>query len=129
MVVIVASFLVLTAGNKQQNKATQNLTNQNTNSQKVAIPTYQKAAVTLTASGFNPETLTIKRGTVVIWINQSGADGSVNSDDHPTNLLYPVLNLGRFSNGSSMTALLDKPGKYTYHNELNLDQKGTITVQ
>jgi len=129
VVIVIAAFLVLSTGNKQQNKTAQNTANQNANSKISTPPTYQKATVTLSASGFNPTTLTVKKGTIIIWTNKSGVDGSVNSDDYPTNLLYPKLNLGRFSDGSSMTVLLEKSGKYTYHNELNLNQKGIIIVQ
>jgi plastocyanin len=136
--VVLAGVLILAPGKKQSSKTTQptqvtqttqNPTNQSANGKAAQGINFKRTTIKVTASGFNPQTIKIQKGTIVIWVNQSGADASVNSDDHPTNLLYPELNLGRFSNGSSMTVSFNKTGKYTYHNELNLDQKGTIIVQ
>ena len=85
--------------------------------------------VTVTQDGFNPSTITVKAGTDIIWTNKSGGPVTVNSDNHPTHLLYPELNLGEFSDGSSVSVILTKPGTYTYHNHLQPSQKGTIIVQ
>ena len=85
--------------------------------------------VALTSSGFVPQTVTVKIGGRVIWTNKSGVDGTVNSDVYPTNLLWPFLNLGLFSNGSSVSVTFDKPGKYTYHNHLSPTQTGTVIAR
>lgn len=129
VVIIVAGYLILTTGVGQQNKTVSSPTNQNANQQPVVKSNTQLATVTLTNSGFNPVTLTVKPGTRVIWLNKSGTSGSVNSDNHPTNLLFPFLNLGQFNDGSSVSVVFKKAGKYTYHNEVNPDQKGTVIVK
>lgn len=85
--------------------------------------------VTLSASGFSPQSLTVKAGTKVTWSNQSGSNATVNSDPHPVHTAYPTLNLGAFSNGGTLTLSFDKPGTYGYHNHLNPGQTGTIVVQ
>ena len=85
--------------------------------------------VTLTSSGFQPQTLTIKSDTRIVWINRSGTVGTVNSDNYPTNLLYPFLNFGQFKNGSSFSTIFKKSGTYTYYNFSNPSQKGKIIVQ
>lgn len=85
--------------------------------------------VMLTSSGFNPSIVTIKAGSTVTWVNNSGQQGTVNADDHPTHQKYPELNLGLFAPGSSLQVKLTKPGTYTYHNHLNPSQRGTIVVQ
>lgn len=85
--------------------------------------------VTLSSSGFTPESVTVKAGGRVIWTNKSGADATVNSDVHPTHLLWPFLNLGEFGDGSSVSVTFDKPGKYTYHDHLNPGRTGTVVVQ
>lgn len=85
--------------------------------------------ITLTASGFQPQTLTIKLGTRVVWINNSGATGTVNSDSYPTNLLYPFLNFGQFKSGSSFSTILNKAGTFTYYNFSNPSQRGKIIVK
>lgn len=123
--VLIAGYLLLTTKAKETNQK-----NNTQNSAKTAkLKQIGIKTVELNASGFNPQTLTIESGTRIVWVNKSGADGSVNSDNHPTNLLFPFLNLGRFSSNTSVSVLFEKSGKYTYHNALNPDQKGTIVVK
>lgn len=85
--------------------------------------------VTLTNSGFDPKTITVKAGTRVSWLNASGKPGSVNSDSHPTHQLYPALNLGEFPDGYGVQFVFDKPGTYGYHNHLKPSQTGTVIVE
>lgn len=80
--------------------------------------------INITSSGFEPESLTIKNGVKVIWINKSGAKVNI----VPTNKFAP-LTLGEFPDGSSVQLLFDKSGTYTYQNQLKPSQTGTITVQ
>lgn len=89
----------------------------------------EEGNVTVNVDGFSPKTLTIKVGTKVTWANKSGATTNVSSDNHPTHLLYPFLNLGAFDDGSSVNVTFDKAGTYTYHNHLNTSQKGTVIVK
>lgn len=85
--------------------------------------------VTLSKSGFEPQNITIAQNTRVIFLNKSGTDATVNSDNHPTHKLYPELNLGMFSNNSSVQTVFANSGNYTYHNHLNPGQKGQIVVK
>jgi plastocyanin len=85
--------------------------------------------VTLTSDGYSPATLTIKVGSTVKWVNDSGESATVNSDPHPTHTNYPPLNLGKFDNGGTLSLTFDKAGTYGYHNHLNASEKGTIIVQ
>lgn len=86
-------------------------------------------AVTVTSSGYDPQSLTIKAGTKVIWTNKSGVAVTVDSALHPTHLVYPPLNLGQFEDGSSKELVFDKAGTYRYHNHLNPTQFGSIIVE
>lgn len=94
-----------------------------------SIAVKEQNMVTLTQNGFSPQTLTIKSGQTVVWVNNSGQDATVNSDPHPTHTNYSPLNLGGFSNGEKLSLLLPKSGTYGYHNHLNPQQTGTIIVQ
>lgn len=98
-------------------------TNPNTSKQRIVMHT-----ITLTAKGFEPKNITIKKGEVIVWTNKSGKQASVNSADHPTHKLFPVLNLGTFNDGSSVQARIFRTGELKYHNHLNPSQTGTITV-
>lgn len=92
-------------------------------------PTITENLITLTLNGYTPSTLTIKVGTTVTWMNNSGDVATVSSDPHPTHTDYKPLNLGRFLNGERLTLTFDKIGTYKYHNHLNASQKGTIIVE
>ena len=129
VVVLIAGYLLFQTNTSKQSNVAQNAKNtQNTGAAEQTKPVLQET-VTLTTAGFNPQTITVKPGTRVVWLNKSGVTETVNSDNHPTNLLFPFLNLGRFNDGFSITTMFTKSGTYTYHNELNPDQKGTIIVE
>jgi plastocyanin len=85
--------------------------------------------ISLSSKGFSPPTLIVNVGTKVGWINNSGVDGDIESDPHPTHTSYPPINFGVFSSGSLVEIVFDKPGTYHYHNHLNPSQKGTVIVQ
>lgn len=89
----------------------------------------QQTTVTLTQSGFEPATITVKTGTKVVWGNRSGTAATVDSAGHPTHLIYPPLNLGQFSDGQSLSLVFDKSGTYKYHNHLNPSQTGQVVVE
>lgn len=118
------------AKKKGYNYNSSSTTPPSTNSEATAPATeVSKTAVTLTADGFSPATLTIKAGDKVTWVNKSGTSATVNSDPHPTHTDYSPLNLGTFPDGGTLSLTFDKPGIYKYHNHLNPSQSGTITVQ
>jgi plastocyanin len=124
ILVLITGYLFLNTGaNKNLSATTQNGQTA-VNTKNIPVET-----ITLTSSGFQPQTLTIKLGTRVIWINNSGTVGTVNSDNYPTNLLYPFLNFGQFNSGSSFSTIFSKTGTYTYYNFLNQSQKGKIIVE
>jgi plastocyanin len=85
--------------------------------------------ITLTSSGFSPKSLTIKAGTKVTWINNSGRNATISSNPHPVHTEHPFLNLGPFSDGEKHTLTFDKPGSYGYHDHFNAESQGTIIVQ
>jgi len=89
----------------------------------------QIITITATNSGFDPETITIKSGTRVIWTSTSDGPVAIASADHPTHKVYPPLNLGSFEKGSSVQLVFDKPGTYKYHDHLNPENTGTVVVE
>jgi plastocyanin len=85
--------------------------------------------ITLTQSGFAPQTVTIKAGEKVVWTNNSGDVATVNSSKHPTHQDYPPLNLGQFQDGQKLELVFDKPGTYMYHDHLHPTRFGKIVVE
>lgn len=88
-----------------------------------------RTEVTVGKDGFLPQTLIIKKGDTVVWINQSGENVTVNSDPHPTHNLHRFLNRGEFSQDSSVQVTFEETGTFSYHNHLNPSQRGTIVVE
>ncbi len=129
LVIAVAATLLL--GNNANTNGQNSAKNTNQEAQKQAVQQIINTTknISLTSSGFNPQTVTINAGQRVVWQNISGTQGTVNSDNFPNNSLWPFLNLGLFANGSSVGVTFDKPGTYTYHNQLNPSEKGTVIVK
>ncbi len=130
-VVVLGTGGVLLLNNKSNNQPVQTIdqTQNAAPTQEVTQQQAQEPNVTVTASGYEPKTLTVKAGTKVTWKNTSGGPVTVNSDAHPTHLLWPFLNLGKFDDGSSVSVVFEKPGTYTYHNHLDASQTGTVIVE
>ncbi|MCL6096182.1 MAG: cupredoxin domain-containing protein [Patescibacteria group bacterium] len=121
VVILLGGFFLL--GNKTKNNQTAQKQNP------TPAKTVEGKAVTVTDKGFEPQTITIKAGQRVVWTNKSGSPVTVNSDVHPTHLLWPFLNLGQFADGAGVSVVFEKTGKYTYHNHLNTSQTGIVTVE
>lgn len=133
LIVLVVGILVLLLPNTYKNSAKPGQLNvttpPNQAEQQPGTPTVKKNTITVSTSGFTPETITIKTGEQVTWTNKSGKAVSLNSAAHPIHLDYPALNLGEFGNDRSVQLKFEKAGMYEYHNHLIPGQTGTVIVQ
>ena len=133
LLVVILGGMVLLSNKSKSNQYQQSQTPSQTTTAITGTPektmAQQEAVVNVTKTGFTPETVTIKSGMRVTWLNKTEEEVTVNSDDHPTHLLYRELNLGAFPNESSVQVVLTKPGKYTYHDHYHPNRKGTIIVE
>ena len=120
LILLIISFLIW------KELARKNYLN-NTKKRIAALP--KEATVILNKSGFTPKVVTIKAGGAVRWLNESGSQQTVNSDNYPTNKLHKELNFGVFNNSSSVVYTFTKPGNYGYHNQFHHDQEGKIIVE
>lgn len=129
LILTIIVIAILLKNNTTNNASVNQTTDQQIKSvQKVEDIIENSKTVTLTSSGFSPKEITIRTGTRIIWINKSGEKASVNSDPYPRNNKWKFLNLGIFNDGDKLTLIFDKPGKYTYHNQYDSKQAGTIIV-
>lgn len=71
---------------------------------------------------FNPETLTIKPGTKITWINEDTVAHTVTSDSDS------ILNSGTISPGESFSFTFDNAGSINYHCAIHPSMKGSIIV-
>lgn len=85
--------------------------------------------VAVTEAGFEPQTITVKAGTKVVWENDTEATVDVSSAQHPTHLVYPPLNLGNFEAGKTVELVFAEPGTHKYHNHLDPSKFGTVVVE
>jgi len=108
---------------KQAQPSSQQSQNQEDAAQGTPLAPGEIQTITMDGSGLNPKSITIPVGKRVIWINKSGTDIDIASDN------FAPLNLGQFPDGSSVQLLFDKPGNYEYYNRLKTDQRGTVVVK
>lgn len=80
-------------------------------------------------TSFNPSSLTIKAGDIVVFKNQSNADFWPASNPHPTHTDYPEFDAKQnIPAGSNYQFKFLKVGTWGYHNHLNHVIGGTIVV-
>lgn len=101
------------------------------NKAKQGVQAETDATVQITAAGFVPETIKIKQGESVSWVNTDTAAHQVAADPFPSHSKLPSLvteqSLGQ---NESFTFTFDKKGTYTYHDPLNPDTlKATVIVE
>lgn len=101
-------------------------------SQETASPSAEviQMKVTITSSGFMPQTITVKAGESVTWVNGDNVSHQVNSAVHPTHQVYPPLNtVGELKAGESKSLMFPDVGSFKYHDHLNPSLIGTVVVE
>lgn len=123
LVLVAAVVLVVVDNTKQPAKTAQPVSiTQN-------IPT--TANVSITAAGFSPATVEIKKGQSVTWKNTDSADHQPAADPYPTNTSLPDWGKGEvLKTNDTFTYQFEKAGTYTYQDNLNPYKiKGTVIVK
>lgn len=123
--VIAVSAVVLAGCKSQVQTGNQGSINQATS----ASDATGQAVITYDGTSFSPSELKIKAGESVTVKNASSGPVQVNSAVHPTHTLFPELNVGKIGSGASKSFTVSKAGNFTYHNHLNVSQKGTIVAE
>lgn len=85
--------------------------------------------IDITAQGFKPATLLVKKGAKVTWINKDTKPHRVAANPYPSHTDLPSLDSETPVNpegGYSYT--FDKVGTFGYHDEINPTTNGTIVV-
>ena len=86
--------------------------------------------VTVTDSGYSPNTLTIKAGTTVTFKNESGIAIWPASDPHPIHTDYPEFDARRpYEQGASYSFTFERKGQWKYHDHLSPNRRGLIIVE
>ena len=86
--------------------------------------------VTITKKGFISETIIIKKGQSVEWVNEDSENHQVAPDPHPSHTSLPALGeTDPIAPNESMVFTFENTGKFAYHDHLNpLKYKGIVIV-
>ena len=94
--------------------------------------------VKITASGFEPKTLTVKAGTTITFVNEDSNQHWPASAMHPTHAVYPESGgcIGSkfdackgLEQGESFTFTFNEKGSWKYHDHLKVSSTGIIVVE
>lgn len=89
----------------------------------------ERKVVTYTESGFAPEPLMVKKGTIVTFVNESSRGMWVASAVHPTHQLLPGFDqLSSAVKGGTYEYMFVKVGTWKYHNHINPTDTGSVVV-
>jgi plastocyanin len=90
----------------------------------------KSAIVAITEDGFSPETVKIKVGMQIVWVNNDNEAHRVAANPFPTHSSLPALDSKiNLAPNSTYRFTFTKAGTYTYHDELHPQTSGTIIVQ
>lgn len=85
--------------------------------------------ISYTDKGFEPKDLSITRGTMVHFVNESSIDMWVASDEHPAHTDLPTFDQFKGSPpGEQYVYIFNQAGEWKYHDHLTPTAVGTITV-
>ncbi len=91
------------------------------------IPPFQKYyGIDIQDRSFYPQTVKIKKGTVIIWTNQDSMKHTITSDISNSDIL---LNSPRLSRKDEYRIRFDTIGNYSYHCSVHPYMQGTIIVE
>lgn len=94
-----------------------------------AEETASSVTVTYDNNGFSISDGTLKSGGSLIILNNSREDLEFSSDPHPSHTTNPELNADSLAPGKKTTIVLTKKGTWGFHNHLNSNHTGKLTVE
>ena len=131
-------LVLLAAACNKQATTTDNTTTDNSKQETYTTPATdngmdtippQTASVSITAAGFNPQKLTVKSGTVVVFKNDDTAGHWPASAPHPTHTDLPGFDsLKPIPPGGTYSYTFTKVGTWNYHDHLKASLFGSVTV-
>ncbi len=88
-----------------------------------------RTVVTYTDSGFSPSPVTVSKGSIVTFVNESGRGMWVASGLHPTHQLLPGFDqLKPVSRDGVYEYTFDVVGTWQYHNHVRESDVGVVVV-
>ena len=103
----------------------------NTNPKKESASEISQAdqKVRITEDGFSPEKIQVKKGQLVVWVNEDDDFHWPASNVHPIHEIYPDFDpLEPLNPGEVWFFTFDKQGEWRYHDHLKPNKRGIVTV-
>jgi len=102
----------------------------NTTAQTQVEPNIQTAEVSITAAGFNPSTVKIKKGDQVMWKNTDSKPHRIFAEPYPTKSSLPDLDSESLAPQSSYGFIFEQTGTFKYTDYNNPTKYlGTVIVE
>jgi plastocyanin len=86
------------------------------------------ATVNVQNFAFNPASITVPKGTTVIWVNQDTTDHQIVNDAQGTIAQGALFTSNSLPKGASYSFKFDNPGTYPYHCSIHPSMKATVKV-
>ncbi|MYE38336.1 MAG: hypothetical protein F4X82_02375 [Candidatus Spechtbacteria bacterium SB0662_bin_43] len=78
---------------------------------------------------YEPAYLIMKKGSTIIWKNESSSDKWPASDVHPSHTIYPEFDPKRpIPPGESWSFTFDKAGEWDFHDHIKPSITGNVTI-
>lgn len=91
--------------------------------------TPEDAVIVENENGFEPQEITIKKGTRVVWLNETQTYIWPASNLHPTHEIYPEFDPQEPYEANIAWAFeFEKAGEWAYHDHLKPNKRGKIIV-
>lgn len=123
----------------QTRPAEQTVPSTDANTIEASVTGAPAAVITFTDSGFSPSNVTVKKGEIVRWMNNSGSQVWPASAVHPSHGVYPQKSpsdclessfdaCNGLAQGEYWDFKFDYVGEWKFHNHLNASQRGSVNV-
>ncbi|OGE82499.1 MAG: hypothetical protein A3B10_00285 [Candidatus Doudnabacteria bacterium RIFCSPLOWO2_01_FULL_44_21] len=88
------------------------------------------ATISMNANGFEPSTITIKKGSTVTFVNNDKKNHWPASAPHPIHTDYPAFDPRQaIAASASWSFTFDQAGTWKFHDHLNPSFFGSVTVE
>lgn len=82
-----------------------------------------------TNDGYEPSMVTIQKGDIILWTNESDEYHWPASDLHPTHGVYPEFDpLTPIAPGEDWKFQFEETGEWKFHDHIRANKTGTVTV-
>lgn len=85
--------------------------------------------IKITSRGFEPATVSVKKGSRITWTNTDSKLHQIQANPHPTGDSLPGLKSEILNNGQSYGYVVTSTKPISYHDHLNPTTNGSIDIQ